>query len=146
MADTEKLHIKLGISGSYWRKLPSYRVVLNESVMFEGTITAESDQLEYLEFDCEYSTDLAVLKLQLFGKTQADTIVDSAGNISKDMLLNIHSIEVDGILLDHIPYNHGKYLPDHATEAIDNCVNLGWNGTWSLTWKNPFYIWLLENL
>ena len=29
---------------------------------------------------------------------------------------------------------------------VKNCVNLGWNGSWSLTWTNPFYIWLLESM
>jgi hypothetical protein len=31
-------------------------------------------------------------------------------------------------------------------DHLDNCVNLGWNGTYTLKFASPFYIWLLEKL
>ena len=62
------------------------------------------------------------------------------------MLLNIKSVEIDEIDLNQVPWNLGEYRPAHNTEVIRNCVNLGWNGSWSLTWTNPFYIWLLESM
>jgi hypothetical protein len=31
-------------------------------------------------------------------------------------------------------------------ESLQNCVNLGWNGKWTLPFQSPFYIWLLESI
>ena len=38
--------------------------------------------------------------------------------------------------------NNGIELP----ESITNSPDLGHNGTWSLSFTSPFYMWLLENL
>jgi hypothetical protein len=55
-------------------------------------------------------------------------------------------VEIDEIDLGQVPFNLSEYRPDHNSDVVKNCVNLGWNGTWTLRWTNPFYIWLLENL
>ena len=147
MADKEQVHIKLGLSGTYWDKKPQYRVSVNGQVFAENSITADSDTVEYVEFDVEYSTDSSTLKIELMGKEFSDTVQNADKTaILKDMLLNIVSIEIDEIDLGQIPFKHSEYHPLDQDNVIRECMNLGWNGVWTLTWTNPFYIWLLETI
>ena len=145
--DEELVHVKLGLSGTYWDKRPQYRVEFNGDVVCQGEITGESGAVEYLEFDCKYDTDEVVLRVFLTNKTNSDTIenADKTG-IVKDMLLNIVSCEIDEIDLGHLIYDQTEFIADDAARpTLPRCINLGWNGAWTLRWTNPFYIWLLEN-
>lgn len=145
MADLEKLHLKLGLSGTYWDKRPSFRISFNDQVLTESTIS--STEVEYHEFDIESDTEQAVLKIELLNKEDSDTVQNEDKTaILQDMLLNIVSIEVDDISLGMVPFEHSEYRPVNRTDVVKNCMNLGWNGAWTLTWTSPFYIWLLENL
>ena len=148
MTDLERVQVKLGISGTYWDKKPQYRVEYNDVVVCQGEITADSDVVEYVEFDCEYTTDEVVLKVYLTNKTNSDTVenADKTG-IVNDMLLNIVSCEIDEIDLGNLVYMKSEFIADDpARPTIKECINLGWNGAWCLRWGNPFYIWLLENI
>ena len=154
MSASEKIKVVLGISGTYWDKRPEYRVSMNDTVIKQDFVTADSDVVEQIEFEFEYTTSEATLKVELLNKLPADTVEneDKTG-ILKDLLLNIKTIHVDDIDLGHLPYNMGKYktlvpvdYKGEITDTIPQCVNLRWNGAWTLTWTNPFYIWLLENL
>lgn len=156
MADQEKLHIKLGLSGTYWDKKPQYRISLNNRVVQEGFITAPSKEVEYFEFDLDYTEDQGELKVEFLNKTHADTKKDNYTDpenfkIIDDMLLNIISVEIDEIDLGMLPYFNGVYSTFEPvnyngaeTQTIKECMNMGWNGAWTLTWTNPFYLWLLE--
>ena len=93
-------------------------------------------------------------------KTVYDTKLDANGNIVKDLLLNIDSIEIDEIDIGSLKWTASNYTPmypesytQHVLRTgqeieteLKNCVNLGWNGTWSLPFTSPVYIWLLENI
>ena len=152
--ELEKLHIKVGLSGTYWDRRPIYNILFNDQLLFTQEIKGNSDEVEYIEFDVEYSSETAVLKIQLVNKTSQDTLENEDKTaIVKDMLLNICSIEIDDIDLGQLPFKLSEYQPDspvtfngETTQLLRNCINLGFNGTWSLTWTNPLYIWLVENL
>ena len=147
MSDSEKLHIKIGLSGTYWDKKPNYTVEVNDIVFFNKDVDVESDEVFYLEFDVESDAVNNSLAIRLTNKTDSDTIQsEDKTAILKDMLLNIVSIEIDEINLGQLTYSLSKYTVDATKEVHTNFVNLGWNGKWSLTWTNPFYIWLLENI
>jgi hypothetical protein len=148
MNDLERVHVKLGISGTYWAKRPQYRIKYNDTVVREGEIIGESDEVEYIEFECEYTTDDVTLRVCLTNKTDSDTLQsEDKTAIINDMLLNIVSCEIDEIDLGNLVYSHTEFVADDANRpTLKNCVNLGWNGTWCLRWTNPFYIWLLENI
>ena len=123
----------------------------NDKVLHEGTITAESDVVEYVEFDCEYSEEQVEFKVSLLNKDSTDVVKDNNDPVNfkivKDMLLNIVSLEVDEIDLGNLIYEKTEVVPEDSTRPVLKiCVNLGWNSTWTLRWTNPFYIWLLENI
>lgn len=158
MAEKEQLHFRIGLSGTYWDKKPQYSVAVNSVETANGTVDTESDQVFYVEFDSESDQEINCLSIRLNNKTDLDVKKDNYDDphnfqIIGDMLLNIVSVEIDGIDLGHLTYSLSEYHVDHPVwiddqpvKLVRNCVSLGWNGTWNLTWTNPFYIWLLESI
>ncbi len=141
----EKLHFKIGVSGSYWKKLPQFKICINESEIVNSVANAD---IQYFEFDTEVVQDQTfTLDIWLLNKTDSDTVLDSNNTIIKDMLLNIESIEVDGIDLEFLKWSESKFIPQDSTRPVlKNCVNLGWNGFYRLSISSPFYLWLLEKM
>jgi hypothetical protein len=151
----EKLAFKIGLSGTYHDRQPSYSVLINNNVVAEGTITVPSDEIFYVEFSADLLEEADhVLAVRLNNKQDTD-VVESADKtvIVKDMLLNIDSVEIDDINIGSLKWTHSRYQLDvphqfngTTVSELTNCVNLGWNGAWEFAFRSPFYIWLLENL
>jgi hypothetical protein len=153
MSTVEKLHFKLGLAGTYWDKQPVYSVYINDSVIVQSaSVTAASEEVFYIEFNAEVAEgSTASLTVALENKTNQDTVKDDDTRedftILKDMLLHIKSIEVEEIDLGSLIYTKSIYVGnDPARPTLDNCIDLGWNGKWTLQFESPFYIWLLENI
>jgi hypothetical protein len=149
---SERLLIKLGISGTYWDRRPEYRVSFNGVPVAHGHFQAPSGSTEYVEFPAEYSTDDAVLTVELLNKRSTDTVENADKTaIVQDMTLDIVELEIDDINM--MPLLHGvcEYRPVYPAHysgdpVVRECVTLGWNGVWSVNWTNPYYLWLLEHL
>lgn len=141
----EKLHFKIGVSGSYWDKLPQFKFCINEAEIVSSVATTD---IQYFEFDAEVIQDQTfTLDIWLLNKTDSDTVLDADNKILKDMLLNIESIEVDGIDLEFLKWSESEFIPQDSTRPVlKNCVNLGWNGFYRLSISSPFYLWLLEKM
>lgn len=141
----EKLHFKIGVSGSYWGESPQFKICINESEIVNSVANRD---IQYFEFDTEVAENQTfTLDIWLLNKTDSDTVLDEGNAIIKDMLLNIASIEVDGIELEFLKWSESEFIPQDSTRPIlKNCVNLGWNGYYRLTLTSPFYLWLLEKM
>jgi hypothetical protein len=91
-----------------------------------------------------------VLKLILKGKCADHTTVDSDGNILSDSRLTISDLAFDGIALGQIVYDKAVYTHDfNGTGSITSesfFGTMGCNGTVSLNFSTPIYLWLLENM
>lgn len=138
--------IRVGISGTYWDRLPHYRILVDGVSYYNGTVGEET---LFLEFTAELEEEQEhTLEIRLENKLKIDVVMDKeTGQIQKDMLLNIESIEIEDIEIGMIKWNNSVYHPDDQTiEPIKNCVNLGMNGTWKLKFASPVYLWLLENM
>jgi hypothetical protein len=122
-------------------------------------IWVDSEQI----FDCAHVTDTIkfehnlndndgeqTLKFVMKGKTIDHTQIDEHGQIIKDASLIIQNVSIDEIAL-------GQLLTDHAvyTHNFNNSGpvtqdkfyrEMGCNGSVSLTFCNPFYLWLLEHM
>jgi hypothetical protein len=90
------------------------------------------------------------LKFVLTNKTQAHTTVDEFGNILKDSVVEIKNIKFDEIELGHMFFEQAVYYHDFngngpATEEKFYGI-MGCNGTVSLKFTTPMYLWLLENM
>ena len=84
------------------------------------------------------------------GKTSAHTLLDADGNILKDAMLSIRNIAFDGINIDKLVHTLATYQHDfNGTQdpTIDKFYGaMGCNGSITLEFTTPFYLWLLEHM
>jgi hypothetical protein len=90
------------------------------------------------------------LQIVLKNKTVNDTVVDSAGNIVQDSCLIVNNFKFDGIDTNQLVSEQAVYrhsFNDSAPIMDDKFYWLmGCNGTVSLRFTTPIYIWLLEHM
>ena len=148
MTDQETLHFKIELAGTYWAKQPQYSILVNDDLIKTDTITADSGDSVFVEFDHAVNEGSVSLNIRLENKSDTDTVENSdKTGIVKDMLLHVRSMEIDEIDLGNMIWTKTQFVGNDAARPIlDNCVDLGWNGTWTLKFNSPFYIWLLENI
>jgi hypothetical protein len=158
--EQENLHFKIGVSGSSSKKQPKIRILINDQEQVTEQLVVNENTTQYFEFDVTVQEGACFLGIELLNKTTSDTVLDANGNIIEDLLLNIDSVEVDEIDLGSMLWTASDYRPDYPEKyrlemnkqgkdlpvSVKNCVNLGWNGRWTLPFTSPFYIWLLENI
>ncbi len=156
---TEKLKFKLELFATMWDEPPVAEILINDKSYFKGDITSTEDKPTIIEFEHEFKeNESSDLIIDRSGKNKKETVVED-GKIVKDQLLHIKSIEIDEIDIGALVYE-GVYKPNYpepwATqqaeagnklpETLKNVTQMGHNGTWTLTFTSPFYMWLLENL
>ena len=89
-------------------------------------------------------------RLVLKNKISDHTQVDAVGNIVADATLTITDLSFDEIKLGHIVTEQAVYT--HNFNGTGNIIqdkfynNMGCNGTVSLKFTTPIYLWLLENM
>jgi hypothetical protein len=156
--EKENLHFRIGLSGT-GEKLPEFKISVGGTEYVHSTLSV-THAVEYFEFNAEIIEGAHSLDIAFLNKKVQDTRLDIDGNIVEDLLLNIDSIEIDEIDIGNLKWTASVYTPlypesykQHVLSAgqqisneVKNCVNLGWNGTWSLPFTSPVYIWLLENI
>jgi len=90
------------------------------------------------------------LRLVLKNKTTAHTQVDEHGNILTDARLLITDVAFDEIRLGHMFVEQAVYTHDFngtgKTTEDKFYGELGCNGTVSLKFNTPIYLWLLEHM
>lgn len=144
MSNPEPINVSLTLSGTYWKDKPQAKVYLDNNVLFDGEI---SDPVS-ITWDQELSEGQHKLVIKMYNKDKFQTVIEN-GEVVKDSLINIEKIAFDGIDLGYLAQSLSIYHPNEqpgVPAVVKNCVNLGWNGTWELTFNTPVYIWLLENL
>ena len=157
---TEKLKFKLELYATMWDKPPHAEILIEDKSYFKGDITGTEQKPDVIEFEHllnegkEYK-----LNIKRSGKTTKQTILNEKGDILKDQMLHIKSIEIDEIDIGALVYE-GIYTPQYpepwATqqrdaghelrESFGNVTKMGHNGNWTFKFESPFYMWLLENL
>jgi chaperonin GroEL (HSP60 family) len=157
---TEKLRFKLELYATMWDKPPHAEILINDHVHFESDITGTEDKPDLIEFEHELEEGKEYsLVINSSKKSINQTVVNDKGDVLKDQLLNIKSIEIDEIDIGALVYE-GVYTPTYpepwATQqheagielqkSFKNVTKMGHNGEWRFKFASPFYIWLLENL
>ena len=157
---TEKLKFKLGLYATMWDKPPHVEILINDQSILIKDITGTEDKPDLIEFEYELEEEKSYnLLIKRSGKTKNQTIINEKGDILKDQLLHIKSIEIDEIDIGTLVYE-GVYTPQYpepwATqqrekgnelrESFKNVTEMGHNGEWRFSFGSPFYMWLLENL
>ena len=90
------------------------------------------------------------LRFVLKNKTFSHTQVDAAGNIVSDARLIVTDLAFDEIQLEHMLTEQAIYTHDvngTQQEIQDKFYGeMGCNGTVSLKFTTPIYLWLLEHM
>jgi hypothetical protein len=90
------------------------------------------------------------LRFVLKNKTDAHTEIDQNGNIIKDSMLTVTNLKFEDIALEQVFYDLATYEHDFngTGKKVQNKFygNLGCNGTVTLKFSTPMYLWLLENM
>jgi hypothetical protein len=151
---TEALNFKITLSGTFWDKRPKFSIWIDDTKIQDGEITSAERQI--IEFSQELSETDHQLKIRLENKEDSDVLKDNYDDpvnfkVLNDMLLHIKDIMIDDISLGHLLWK-ATYYPDEKKiidgkeiESLTGCVDLGWNGSYVISFSSPFYIWLLEN-
>jgi hypothetical protein len=103
------------------------------------------------EHDLSDSDGEHVLKFVMKNKTHKHTTIDKDGNIISDARLVVQDLTFDDILLGHIVsevavYTHSQNTDFHTTVQEKFYGEMGCNGTVTLKFTTPIYLWLLERL
>jgi hypothetical protein len=90
------------------------------------------------------------LRFVMKNKTVAHTKIDEDGNIVSDARLTLSDISFDGIKLGYLFTKFATYTHDFngtGTQTEEKFFGeMGCNGTVSLKFSSPFYLWLLEHM
>mgnify|MGYP006302405237 CR=1 FL=1 len=129
---------------------PAAELVL--TVMLDNVPVFEQAIKESVEFKHELSDDDAEheLKFVMSNKRSEHTKIDSDGNILEDACLIVQDLDFDGIKLGQIVPNQAVYTHDFngSQEPTSEKFysHMGCNGTVSLKFTTPVYLWLLEHM
>ena len=124
------------------------QVTLDDQIHWQGDVTAEPVTISMVLDDAvEMDHQLAIT---LGGKTPEDTVIDAQGQILEDKTLEISHITIDDIDIQSLIHKHAEYAHDFngtAEPVIDGFAGtMGCNGTVSLRFSTPVYLWLLANM
>jgi len=88
------------------------------------------------------------LRVVLKNKLPEHTKIDADGNITQDAVINISSFEFEEIDVNQVIQDQAEYTHNFngsAAETQDKFFgSMGCNGTLSLKFSTPIYLWLLS--
>lgn len=152
----EQLVFKVTLRSSVLKsgKVPMYEILIDDRIVQTGTAVPDTDSMFVTELIASIPNGNHRLGIRLTNKnSRYDTKVDETGKIVDDLYLMVEKIEIDGIDLGDRILENSLYTLDQTTEFNGAQINqlsshncLTWNGTWTVTFSSPFYLWLLENL
>jgi len=134
--DTTDISAALGFEG--W--IDDHKFIDTDHVSGPQTVTTEVD-----DADAEHE-----LRFVLKNKTDKHTRIDESGNILADACVTINQLAFDEIELKQIFIDHAVYSHDcnGTTDPVKDQFygTMGCNGTVSLKFTTPIYLWLLEHM
>jgi hypothetical protein len=157
---TEKLKFKLELYATMWDKPPHAEIIVGGETKFTKDINGTEGNPDIIEFDHEFKEgEIYDLLIKRSGKGKNQTVINDKGDLLKDQLLHIKSIEIDEIDIGALVFE-GIYTPiypepwatqqreagNKLPESLKNVVQMGHDGEWIFKFSSPFYMWLLENL
>jgi hypothetical protein len=108
----------------------------------------QSQQL--IKIDIDDADGEHTLELILKNKKATDTKIDDNGTIVSDATLSISGLAFDEIKLGHMVTKLATYIHNfNGTKELTQDQfygEMGCNGTVSLGFTTPIYLWLLENM
>jgi hypothetical protein len=112
--------------------------------------TDHVDQIYTIQHDISDDDGDHELRFVLKNKLLEHTQVDADGNIIRDNTLSVSGIEFDGIDCQYLVTTVARYQHDFNGTGDATTQRfygeMGCNGTVSVKFSTPIYIWLLENM
>jgi len=142
----EELNFKIKLLSNAVDICPDIRVLLDDKEYFSGRVFGE----ETIEFDTEVDDDFA-LNLEFAGNDPRNFILDSDGMPTNSVSIKLSEIHIDDINITDIAYEMSSFNIDLSEKyieeyTIEQCMDFGFKGVWTLPIESPVYIWILENL
>ena len=142
---SEQINLSFTVSTTDYSVPLGIRVSLDRNVIYENTHVMDETHVEYPMPDEDSEHELI---FEMFGKSHEHTKIDNAGNILSDAVLTIADVEIDGINIDYLFQTLAVYRHDfNGTQAAieEKCYGtMGCNGTVSLKFTTPIYLFMLE--
>ena len=111
----------------------------------DHVLGAENISIELADDDSDHK-----LQFVMKNKTPAHTMINEAGDIIADATLTISDLTFDEIQLGHLVTEQAVYTHNFngtGQSTQDKFYGeLGCNGTVSIKFSTPVYLWLLENM
>jgi hypothetical protein len=141
-----KISCTIGTSDSKARL--GLEIWLDDRMLFDTDhVVSECHPLEFEVSDIDSEHELQFV---LKNKTHEHTQIDVDGNIIADANIIVGNLAFEDIELNQIFYDHSVYTHDFngtGTETHDKFYGtMGCNGTVSLKFTTPIYMWLLETM
>ena len=122
-------------------------VWLDDVCVYQINHLTQSERIEHAVIDDDGPHELRIV---VSGKTTDHTIIDEHGNITKDVVVNVSNVTIDGIDITQLFNDKSVYTHDFngtQSEIKDSFHGIaGCNGTISFGFSAPIYLWLLENM
>lgn len=123
----------------------NFQTVLNGNVVH--TLSADSEHVKFEVSDEENSHELI---FELLNKLPIHTKIDQDNNVVEDAVIEIKNITVDGINIDQICHENSEYRHNyngHGDAVTERFYGtMGCNGTVSMKFDTPIYLFLLEKM
>jgi hypothetical protein len=122
-------------------------VWIDDTCLYQTDHLMEPKHIDHAVLDDDIERELRIV---ISGKTSEHTQIDEQDNIIKDVVVNISNITIDEIDITQLFNEKCVYTHDFngtQPEIQDTFYGAaGCNGTISLKFSTPIYLWLLENM
>jgi len=123
-------------------------VCLDSHTIYQSEITEQKQKINVI-LDQEDKEQDHVMEIHMRGKLASHTQLDNFGFIVADRLLEISDITLDDINISHTFFKNARYRHDfNGTEKETEeqfYGTMGCNGTVTINFSTPMYLWFLKN-
>ena len=146
----ESVNIKFTLEPTWFNNIPKIKVAINNNILLDTQLEEKLDFEQAVELSDNESHQLT---FTLYGKTNNDTEILEDGTIKQDTLVKLSQLQLENINLTNTMSLHNDiFYYEHDTNGTAQLEKhtlyntLGCNGTATINFTTPFYIWSLENL
>jgi len=144
---SESITIEFDVSTTDPEAALGIKIQLDNQLIYQNTHMVETYHVAHDANDDKGEHELVI---ELFGKNDTHTVLDTAGEIVKDAMLCLRDFKIAGIDATQVVVQQSQYHHDfNGTQPaiIDQFFgDMGCNGQVRLEFTTPVYLWLLENL
>lgn len=144
---TEQIKLTMALTNNSKFNDLAVELWLDNVIFFDQSISQGTHKVGHTFTEDE---DQHQFKIVLKNKQDYHTTIDENGNILEDTIIDVKDICFDTVNIDSMMHDLAKYK--HDTNGNSNILtepfhgHLGCNGTVTLDFHLPFYMWLLENM